>query len=240
MSRFTKKGQLLTALKVLRLYNEYVLFPLPEEELNNPILIDYFESPFDDPIEGIVEKIIGTAAAKAVYDNTSIPQFNKQRAAEKTASEVRQALRIAKVEYHAQEKELPAKEYTRRKEAITFVEKVARIKKCKRIGKYLTLRGLVEAVTGPVGGAAVMLGRFAWSLLPRKVRKKLKTKGKEIKQKAITTLTNCRDAIKSTKVGQAVEKAVQKVKPLVEKTINTVKSTSRKVKDFIKSFAARF
>lgn len=233
---FNKQADIKAALKILRMYNQYVIFPVSEEIFKDPLLVEYFESPLDDPIEAKVEKALEIAAVRAVYDNPNIPDSKKETIAKKNAHEFDEALQIAKLEYHAQIKgSVTVKEYKRRK-AIPIVAKAARIKQLKKIGKYLTIRGLADAIAGPIAGGAIMVGRFVWKLMPEKPRKVLVEIGQKVKEEAFDIVKNCGEYLKSTRVGQAVERAVKKVQPIVKKVAVAIKAKTQVIKDKVKAW----
>ena len=73
------------AFKTLRQYNQYALFPVTESLFDNPILLEYFDSPLDAPIERKVEKILCAAAAKSIYENKNISPKRKEACAKRAA-----------------------------------------------------------------------------------------------------------------------------------------------------------
>ena len=157
---FNKQADIQAAFKTLRQYNQYVIFPVSEDAFNDPLLEEYFEKPLDDTIEAKVEKILSVAAVRTVYDNPNIPDSKKEAIAKKNAREIREAMRIAKLEYHAQIKgNVTVKEYKRRK-AIPIVAKAARIKRLTKTAKNLTIKGLVRVIAGPVASVGITVGRF--------------------------------------------------------------------------------
>lgn len=234
---YSKHANMQAALKLLRFYNQYVIFSVSDDVFNDQLLEEYFESPMNSPIEATVEKMISAAAVRTVYDHPNIPQGRKAIVAKKNAREMRDALKLAKIEYLAKVKgTLNARVYPRLKMAIPLADKVARVKQLKRIGSYATIRELAEAIGGAYVGTAIMVGRFAWSLLPARVRKSLVEKGQEIKEEALATMENCCEYIRSTRVGQAVERAVKKVAPIVHRAVTVIEKQTQKMKDKIKSW----
>ncbi len=233
---YNKLANIEAALKILRQYNQYVIFPVSEEAFSDPLLEEYFESDLDAPIEAKVEKILSAAAVMTVYDNPNIPDSKKEAIAKKNAREIREAMRIAKLEYHAYIKgTVTVIGYNKRRKAIPLVSKAARIKQLKKLGKYMALRELATVLIDPAAGGTVMVGRFVWKLMPEKTRKALVEIGREVKEDALNVVMNCCDYIKSTRVGKAVERAVEKVKPIVNKVTTAAKKTAKKAKDKIKA-----
>lgn len=238
------------AFKKLNMYNDYLWFSVDEQTFNNPLLVEYFEKPFDDPIEARVEKIISAAAVAAVYDNPHISDKQKKRIADKNAKDLRNAMRLAKLDYHAYVKDdISVKNYARRRQGIELVERIAMAKRLKKIKKHLTIRGLADLMTSslglpPVGGWVVTGSRMVWSLVPQRVRKPLEQKAKEIKQKTVTVIRNTCDEIKesfqNSKVGKKVIATVEKAKPYLEKVKNKVVAVKETVKDKVKSLLSRF
>lgn len=233
---FDKLGNIQSALETLRLYNQYVLFPVDESVFENPALEEYFDSPLDSPIERDIEKIICVAGINAVYENPNIPAINKKRAARNTARDLREALRITKIEHHANEKELKQKEYNRRKRAIPIVRRRMKVQMAKTLAKNTTITTIATVIAGPIGGGAVLGGRLLWRLMPDKIKKPIVKKAKEVKGKALNVLESSVDYIKSTPVGKAVQKAIDVVKPTIQKVVDTGRKITRIAKDFVKSF----
>ena len=130
---FNQLGNIQVALSTLRRFNQYVSFPVPEKEFNNPIFLDYFLSPLDSSTEKTVEKMVCVAAVKYVFDNPNIPDQNKEQSAKNTARDIREVMRYAKLEYHAKVQSLSVPEYNRRKRSILIVKRIAKIKKAKEI-----------------------------------------------------------------------------------------------------------
>lgn len=233
---FDKLGNIQSALETLRLYNQYVLFPVDESTFENPALEEYFNSPLDSPIERNIEKMICVAGINAVYNNPNIPAINKKQSARNTARDLREAMRYAKLEYHAAEKELTHKEYNRRKRAIPIVRRRMKVQMAKTLAKNTAITTIATVVAGPIGGGVVLGGRLLWKFMPDKIKKPLENKAKEVKEKALNVLENTVDYIKSTSVGKAVQKAIDVVKPTIQKVVDTGKKVYQKAKDFVKSF----
>lgn len=243
---FNKLGNVQAAIDILRMYNSFVLFPAMDDTLQNPALEAYFSSPLDDPIERKVEKIICASAIRAVYDNSNIPEINKEHAAKVTARELRAALQMAKLEYKASSEGLSVSEYNKRKRSNIIVRKVAMTKKAKSLLKNLSITALVTAVAGPVGANLAMGVRIVWPLLPDNVRIGIKNSLNRAKEVAYNTLNNTLKAVKktyevfkSTEVGKKVENAINAVKPYVTKVIDKADKVVTKIKDCAKSFWAR-
>ncbi len=233
---FDKLGNIQSALETLRLYNQLVLFPVDESVFENPALEEYFNSPLDDPIERDIEKIICVAGINAVYDNPNIPAINKKRSARNTARDLREALRITKIEHHAKEKGLSVKEYNRRKRAIPIVRRRSKVQMAKTLAKNATLTTIATSIAGPIGGSAFLASRILSRIMPDKIKKPIQDKINEVKEDAIKTLNNTVDYIKSTSVGKTVQKAIDAVKPIVTNVVETTKKLYSKAKDFVKSF----
>ena len=233
---FSQLGDIQAAFSTLRQYNQYVLFPVSETVFDNPVLLEYFSAPLDAPIEKTVEKIVSVAAAKAVYDNPNIPDFNKERSARNTARDVREAMRYAKLEYHAQAKGLSHKEYMRRKRNIAIVKRATKIKMAKGLAKNMAITAFATLIAGPVGGSVALGSRLIWKFLPEKIKKPIVNAAKVVKEKAITTIKNCCDYIKSTKIGKKVSKFVEKVSPVIRNTARIIMDAGRTIRDYAKSF----
>ena len=233
---FNKLGNMQAAFNTLRQYNHYVLFPVDEKVLKNPMLETYFDAPLDARMERNVEKAVCVAAIKAVYDNPNIPQRNKERSARNTARDIREAMRYAKLEYKSTTNELTPQEYNRRKRSIPIVRRATKIKMAKGIAKNATIAAIATAVAGPIGGATAVGARLAWKFMPDKIKKPIVKKVTELKERAINTISNCVSYVRSTSVGQKIEKAVETVKPYVSKAVDTVKTVAKKAWDTVKSF----
>ena len=245
---YSELGSLQTAFETLQRMNSYLFFPLDEEKFDIPALTDYFESPFDSQIEAIVEDVLSIAAARAVYDNPYIPKFNKERCAKNTARYFRQALRVAKIEHHAQEKGLTVKEYNQRMSSLTIVEKAKRIERFKNVGKRLSISYFANAVAGHVGSAVVFATRIIWGFMPDKTRKNMKERAIEMIKNTVTTIQHVSNEIscefRKTPVGQKVEKVIDKVKPVLKDFYETkmkpagqiFNKVRKNVLDFAKSF----
>lgn len=233
---FDKLGNIQSALETLRQYNQYVLFPVDESVFENPAFEEYFNSPLDSPIERDIEKIICVAGINAVYDNPNIPAINKKRSARNTARDLREAMRYAKLEYHAEKKDLKHKEYNRRKRAIPIVRRRMKVQMAKTLAKNTAITTIATVIAGPIGGGAVLGGRLLWRFMPDKIKKPIQKAAKEVKEKAVSVLESTVDYIKSTSVGKVVQKAIDVVKPTVTNVVDTAKKVYTKVKDFAKSF----
>ena len=233
---FDKLGNIQSALETLRQYNQYVLFPVDESVFENPALEEYFNSPLNAPIERDIEKIICVAGINAVYDNPNIPAINKKRSARNTARDLREAMRYAKLEYHAAEKELTHKEYNRRKRAIPIVRRRMKVQMAKTLAKNTAITAIATVVAGPIGGGVVLGERLLWRFMPDELKKPIQKTAKEVKEKAVSVLERSVDYIKSTSVGKVVQKAIDVVKPTVTKVVDTAKKGYDIAKDFVKSF----
>ena len=229
---FDKLGNIQSALRTLRQYNQYVLFPVDESVFENPALEEYFNSPLDAPIERNIEKIVCVAGIKAVYDNPNIPAQNKQQSARNTARDLRQAMRIAKIEYHAAEKDLTHKEYNRRKRAIPIVDRRMKVQMAKTIVKNASISTIATVVAGPIGGAATLASRLVWRLLPRSIKEPVQKEAEKIKEKAFTVIENTYECIKTTSVGKKIEEVKQKAKPIID----NLKRIGKKCIDKLKSY----
>ena len=137
--RFNQLANIHVALSTLRQFNQYVLFPVPEKEFDNPIILDYFLSQLDSSTEKTVEKMVCVAAVKYIFDNPNIPAQNKEQSAKNTARDIREVMRYAKLEYHAKVQNLSIPEYNRRKRSILIVKRIAKIKKAKEILKIASI-----------------------------------------------------------------------------------------------------
>jgi hypothetical protein len=233
---FNELGNIQAALSTLRQYNQYVLFPVSETVFDNPVLLEYFSTPLDAPIEKTVEKIVSVAAAKAVYENPHIPVFNKERSARNTARDVREAMRYAKLEYHAQAKGLSHKEYMRRKRDIAIIKRATKIKIAKGLAKNVTITAFSTLIAGPVGGSVALGSRLIWKFLPEKVKKPIANAAKVVKEKAIATIKNCCNYIKSTKIGKKITKIIEKTSPVFQEAGKKIAYVGRAVVDCAKSF----
>ena len=232
---FDELGNIQAAFSTLRQLNQYVLFPVSEETFDNPLLIEYFDSPLDSPIEKKVEKIISVAAAKAVFDNPNIPSFNKKRSARNTARDIREAMRAAKIEYHAQTDRIGVPEYNRRKRSLQILKRVAKFNMAKGIAKNMAITAFATLIAGPIGGSIAFASRITWKFLPEKIKKKIQNAANAIMNKAINVIDNCCNYIESTKVYKIVEKAIDKVRPAIEKVGKKVIEYAQRVIDFAKS-----
>lgn len=232
---YNELSNMQVAFKTLRQYNQYALFPASESNFDNPILLEYFDSPLDAPIERKVEKVLCTAAAKAVYENKNISSKRKENCAKRAARDMREALQLAKLEYHASEKDLFVSDYRRRKKSLHIVKYAARVKKTKKILKSFTINGIIRAIADPVTYVATYGARLAWKILPEKVRKPIVAAAKNLKEKAINTIEKCCTYIKNTAVGKAVTKAIEKCKPFFKKAEDFINKTTQKIKDKIMS-----
>lgn len=237
---FNRAGRAKAALTILRQYNDYVIFPLSEEAINDPLLDKYFEAPLDDAIEAVVENILAAAAVKTVYDNPDIIKSKKETCAKKNAQGIKEAMRIAKLEYRVRDKKdtLTVLDYEERKAAIPLIRKAVRIKKLKMTGIDLTIKTFSGAIGGHVVETVVWAGRLVWGILPERVRKPLVKAAKEVKQEAIKTIDKCAKYLKNTQVGKAVMGVAEKAKPHADKAVNTIKTGGKKLRDKLVSLFA--
>lgn len=235
---YNELGNIQIAFKTLRQYNQYALFPVTESLFDNPILLEYFDSPLDAPIERKVEKILCAAAARAIYENKNISSKRKEACAKRAARDMRETLKLGKLEYHASEKELFVSDYRRRKRSLHIIKYAARINKAKKILKNCTLNGLIRTIAGPVTYFANYGARLVWNILPDKVRKPIVAAAKDLKEKAINTIETCCTYIKNTAVGKAVTKAIEKCKPFYQKFKEKAVKIKNKITDKLKSLFA--
>ena len=228
-NHFVELGKAQSAVAILRQFNQYTLFPISELTFQNSLLADYFECPFGDAVEKKVEKIISMAGVMAIYNNPNIPSENKERSAHNTARDLRDAMRYAKIEYHAQEKDLSHKEYMRRKEGIPLVSRIAKIKTAKRIAKTMAISTFVAKVIGlstghgAVAGIAVLTARLTWKFIPEKVKKPITANAKEIKKRSLCILQNLSTEFKSTEIGKCIQNVIDVAKFYIVKTKDKVK-----------------
>lgn len=227
---FNKLGSIQAAIDTLRMYNNYVLFPATEEVLQNPALEAYYNSPLDDPIERKVEKILCAAVVRTVYNNPDIPQNNKEQAARATARGFRAALQISKLEYYASTHEMKVNDYNRRKRGNYIVKKATKIKMAKTFVKNITITALAGVVAGPIGASVAVGTRILSHFLPDKIKEPIQQGAREVKEAALNTLENTVEYIKSTRVGEVVQKAIDVVKPTIKKVYDTGKKIYSKLK----------
>lgn len=233
---FDNLGNIQSALETLRQYNQYVLFPVEESVFDNPALEEYFNSPLDSLVEREIEKIICVAGINAVYDNPNIPAINKKRSARNTARDLREAMRIAKLEFLGDEEKVNSKEYRRRKRALPIVRRRMKVQMAKKMAKNTAITTIASVIAGPIGTASVLGHRIIYKLLPDKIKEPIQKKVKQIKDDAIEVLNTTIDNIKSTSVGRSVQKVIDVVKPIPQKIVDTSKKIYNKAKDFVKSF----
>lgn len=239
-NNYNQLGNIQSAISTLRRYNQYLLFSVDENTFDNPLLVDYFEKPLDDGIEGKVEKVLSVAAVKTVIDNLNIPQERKVKVAIKNASDLREAMRYAKLEYHLEvKKTISVQEYNRRKRAIPLVRRVARLEQIKKYATNISIRLIINAVAGHNVAIAVGVIQLVWRFLPDNVRNSLVMKSKKICDKAIVTLKNYLKKVKSTAIGQrigtVVNLAERKIMPKIQPIYEKVKAKIQQVKDIAKS-----
>lgn len=233
---FNENANILSALTTLRQFNQYTLFPVPNKVFDSPFLLKYFDSPLDAEIERKVEKIISAAAIRTVYKNSNIPQERKETSARKTVRDLCDALRNAKLEYHAQAKNLSHKEYMRRKRCIPLVSRIAKIKMAKNLAKTMTFSAFATYIAGPIGGTMVFASRVIWRFLPDGVRESLTSATKEIKKTALDTAQSLSSYVKTTEAGTRIQKTIEKIKPLIDKEKKEFIISINRVKDRVKSY----
>ena len=231
--KFGKLANIQAALLTLREINQYVRFPISDTLLGSPILSKYFSTPLDSPDEKEIEKIVSIAAAKAVFDRSYIQDFSgKEEFARNIARDVRDAMRYAKLEYvAAQTTNLSHQEYMRRKRSIPLVKRIAWLKIIKEKVALYTIRSVATAIAGPVGGNIVWGTYFIWKILPEDVKENLLSRAKYTTTKAVTTIKNCCNHIKSKKMDEKIVSYMKEINPLSEK----LKSKFTRVLDEIKN-----
>ncbi|MBQ6165867.1 MAG: hypothetical protein IJK41_00315 [Muribaculaceae bacterium] len=241
-SRLNDLGNIQSAINTLRRYNKYLLFSVDEKLFEHQLLVDYFENPLDDEIEESVENILCVAAVKTVLDNPNIPEDKKLNIAEKNARDLREAMRYAKLEYHAMVKgTVSVQEYNRRKRAIPLVQLVAKIAVTKKYATELSIIIIIKIIENYsfVLAAGLSICRILWKYLPAEVRNSLLLKSKEICDKAIKTLKNYSQEWRSTPLGKMIGHFVQKIEikmvPHLRVLWNKAKTKVEQIKDKIKS-----
>lgn len=232
---FNQLGNIQVALSTLRQFNQYVLFPVPEKEFDNPIFLDYFLSPLDSSTEKTVEKMVCVAAVKYVFDNPNIPVHNKEQSAKNTARDIREVMRYVKLEYHAKVHNLSVPEYNRRKRSIRIVERIAKIKNAKEILKNSTISKFATVVAGPIGKSIVLAIRLLWPFLPKETKEVIISVAKEKTENAIKTINNCVDTIKSTAFGKRIVAYWSEICPSINRITDKVQSKAKTIIDIIKS-----
>ena len=233
--RFNQLANIHVALSTLQQFNQYVWFPFPEKNYDNPIFLEYFLSPLDSSTEKKVEKIVCIAAAKYVFDNPNIPDQNKEQTAKNTARDIREVMRYAKLEYLAKVQNLPVPEYNRRKQSILIVKRVAKIKKVKEILKIKTITDFATIIAGPVGGGIVLAVRLLWPFVPITIKEEIISVAKEKTDNAIKTINNCIDTIKSTELGKKLVSLWSEICPSIHSITDKIQSKAKAVTDIIKS-----
>lgn len=233
---FNELGNIQAAFSILRQFNQYVLFPVSDKVFENPILVEYFDSPLGSPIEKKVEKIICTAATKAVFDNPNIPKSNKARSARNTSRDILEALQYSKTVYHAQAKGLSHREYMRRIRSLSIVKRAAKIKMAKKVAKNLTITAFATLIAGPIGGSVAFGGRFIWKFLPEKIKVPIKKAAERTKEVAIKTIENCCDYIKSTKIGKKIDDTIKKISPVISRIEEKIRHKAQIAIDYLKSY----
>ena len=231
---FNQLGNIQVALSTLRRFNQYVSFPVPEKEFDNPIFLDYFLSPLDSSTEKTVEKMVCVAAIKYVFDNPNIPSQNKEQSAKNTARDIREVMRYAKLEYHAKVQKLPVTEYNRRKRSILIVKRIAQIKKAKEILKIASITQFATLIAGPVGGDIVLAIRLIWTFLPKEIKEEIISMAKEKTENAIKIINNCVDTIKSTEFGKRIVTYWSEICPSINRITDKIQSKVKAIADIIK------
>lgn len=232
---FNQLANIQVALLTLRQFNQYVLFPVPEKEFDNPIFLDYFMSPLDSSTEKTVEKMVCIAAVKYVFDNPNIPDQNKEQSAKNTARDIREVMRYAKLEYLAKDQNLSVPEYNRRKRSILIVKRIAKIKKAKEILRIKTITDFATQIAGPLGGGIVFAVRMLWPFVPKEIKEKIISMAKEETENAIKTINNCVDTIKSTAFGKRIVEYWSEICPSINRITDKIQSKAKAITDIIKS-----
>ena len=232
---FNQLANIQVALSTLRQFNQYILFPVPEKEFDNPIFLDYFMSPLDSSTEKTVEKMVCVAAVKYVFDNPNIPDQNKEQSAKNTARDIREVMRYAKLEYHAKVQNLPVTEYNRRKRSILIVKRIAKIKKAKEILRIKTITDFATTIAGPLGGGIVFAVRMLWPFVPKEIKEEIISMAKEKTENAIKTINNCVDTIKSTAFGKRIVTYWSEICPSINRITDKIQSKAKTIIDIIKS-----
>lgn len=233
--RFNQLANIHVALSTLRQFNQYVLFPVPEKEFDNPIFLDYFLSPLDSSTEKTVEKMVCVAAVKYIFDNPNIPAQNKEQSAKNTTRDIREVMRYAKLEYHAKVQNLSIPEYNRRKRSILIVKRIAKIKKAKEILKIASITKFATLIAGPIGGDIVLAIRLIWTFLPKEIKEEIISVAKEKTEDAIKTINNCVDTIKSTEFGKRIVTYWSEICPSINRITDKIQSKAKAITDIIKS-----
>lgn len=219
------------AFNTLCRYNKLLSFPVPEKTFANPLLTEYFESNLDDQIEAYVEKILSVAAASIVYDTLELPQKIKKKLALKNARELREAMRYAKLEYHAMVKrDIFVPEYNSRKRSLSIVQRAARLERVKKYATVVTVRFFAKALIGDYSDLIICSSLLIWKFLPDNIRNLLARNTKNICGRAIITIKNYRKVLE-----HALKNSVKNSEIIKEYDKTEIVKTKKKVKDLEKT-----
>ncbi|MBQ7529409.1 hypothetical protein IJT10_05860 [bacterium] len=254
MSGIDDRVSLEIALNKLRIYNSQMLYiPLEDSALTEMqnTMVDYFKAEENSEKANALEKLVGVAAVKAVYDNPDVPDEYKGRVARRTGRELIEVAKLAKVSYMYNEGmfgkgEEAEEERDRRLEENVVMKKYGLVdnlfKSAENLAKKVATKGLISYVTEDlieneqtakfVKSAAI----FAVSIIPEDIKTGFKKKAREVSECAANVVKRVAERVSNTRLGKKVTSFVEThVKPLIDRGVKVVESAVKTAKAKAKS-----
>ena len=214
MGYINDNAKLQYALDKLRYYNKFIWFGLPTKTFESPEIIKGLDAPFNSDEEKRAIKMLVTASTETIMSDKGIPQSRKRAMVRKNADELQKTFDLVKYEITPMSK--PDREKLERDNIIA--KRVKMVERGKRILKRSATRKTINLVTatligttGPVG----IVGGIVYgiiTLMPDKVKKKIKEKAIDAIDKGLTTIENIADKVKETPIGQKISTVINDIK----------------------------
>lgn len=241
------------SLKNLRRYNQAMYISVDEKLIDNELAELYFRTTEGSKEEAALEKLIGASAIQACNDNPDIPQRYKQKVGNRMQREFLASFRASKVDYlyHSGQLGMPTmpeaeKEREGRHKEISIVGKTHYLDKATKIIRNRSIRlvekegisKIIEVIITdePTIKWTTQAATWATSLIPERVKNKVKATAKEYFEKTANIIEKNIDRFAKTPYGSKVVNVINtKVAPIIERGIENVAQVCSTVKQEIKS-----
>lgn len=222
----SEREGLAVAMKQLKHFNVWSICSLDENQYEEDLMLKYFDTDFESPVNAQVEKIISAAAISTVYEKNYIPNRWKRRIAEKAVREQVEALRSAKITYHKEVKGMSEREAQARLRENKIVQRVATVDRTVKIGCRVAAKtgisfgvgALVASIIGAPVAIPAIITYGVISIAPKKVKETVVNGAKKVVDTVVEKTRNVSDRL----ISKGVEVA-QKAKTVVEKVAFNVK-----------------
>ena len=216
----SEREGLAATLEQLQHFNTWAS-PLPNElTYDEEYLLQFFDAPLGDSIEGDVYNAVSAAIYVTVYSKNYIPKALKEPMAQRISRNYIANLENAKISYYEAVKGMPQREATARRKQNKMIKRVSildntvswGLRQAAKAGISWGITALVTALapTIAIPAAVIGLGSFLIiSLIPEKVKKPVR----EFATKAIDTVV---ESVKTT-AGFLLDRGVSVAKKVIDK-----------------------